>query len=41
VCGRVALIAAALAVLPTGPAVLTAIVAQVALLGLVAARVRQ
>ena len=41
VCGRVALIAAALAVLPTGAAVLTAIVAQVALLGLVAARVRQ
>ena len=41
VCGRVALIAAAPAVLPTGAAVLTAIVAQVALLGLVAARVRQ
>jgi len=40
VCGRVAVIAAALAVLPTGPAVLAAIVAQVALLGLVAARVR-
>jgi hypothetical protein len=40
VCGRVALIAAALAVLPTGPAVLTAIVAQVALMGLVAARLR-
>ena len=40
VCGRVALIAAALAVLPTGPAVLTAIVAQAALLGLVAARIR-
>lgn len=39
-CGRVALIAAALAVLPTGPAVLAAIVAQVALLGLVAARIR-
>lgn len=41
VCGRVALIAAALAVLPTGPAVVTAIVVQVALLGLVAARLRQ
>jgi hypothetical protein len=40
VCGRVAVIAAALAVLPTGPAVLTAIVAQVALLSLVAARLR-
>jgi hypothetical protein len=40
VCGRVALIAAALAVLPTGPAVVTAIVAQVALLSLVAARLR-
>ena len=40
VCGRVALIAAALAVLPTGPAVLTVIVAQVALLSLVAARLR-
>jgi hypothetical protein len=40
VCGRVAVIAAALAILPTGPAVLTAIVAQVALLSLVAARLR-
>jgi hypothetical protein len=40
VCGRVAVIAAALAVLPTGPAVLTAIVAQVAILSLVAARLR-
>jgi hypothetical protein len=39
-CGRVALIAGALAVLPTGPAVLTVIVAQVALMGLVAARLR-
>jgi hypothetical protein len=41
VCGRAALIVAALAVLPTGAAVLTVIVAQVALLGFVAARVRQ
>ena len=41
VCGRAALIVAALAVLPTGPAVVTVIVAQVALLSLVAARLRQ
>jgi hypothetical protein len=40
VCGRVALIAAALAVLPTGPAVLTAVAAHVALLSLIAARLR-
>jgi hypothetical protein len=41
VCGRVALIAAALAVLPTGPAVVTAVLAHVALLSLVAARLRR
>ncbi|HET6949996.1 MAG TPA: hypothetical protein VFI47_06465 [Acidimicrobiales bacterium] len=39
-CGRVALIAAALAVLPTAPAVVTAALAHVALLGLVATRLR-
>lgn len=38
--GRVALIAAALAALPTAPAVVLAIVAHVALLGLIAVRVR-
>jgi hypothetical protein len=38
--GRVALIAAALAVLPTGTAVLAAIMAQVLLMSLVAARLR-
>jgi hypothetical protein len=41
VCGRVALIAAALAVLPTGPAVVAAVVAHVALLSFIAARLRQ
>jgi hypothetical protein len=40
-CSRVALIAAALATLPTGAAVVTAIVVQVALLSFVAARLRQ
>lgn len=41
VCGRVALIAAALAVLPTGPAVVAAVMAHVALLSFIAARLRQ
>jgi hypothetical protein len=41
VCGRVALIAAALAVLPAGPAVVAAVVAHVALLSFIAARLRQ
>lgn len=41
VCGRVALIGAALAVLPTGPAVVAAVVAHVALLSFIAARIRQ
>lgn len=40
VCGRVALIAAALVALPTAPAILAAIMAHVALLGLIAARLR-
>jgi hypothetical protein len=40
VCGRVALIAAALALLPTGAAVLAAVVANLAFLSLVAAQIR-
>jgi hypothetical protein len=41
VCGRVALIAAALVLLPTGAAVLAAVVANLAFLSLVAAQLRQ
>ena len=38
--GRAALIASALVVLPTAPALVTAVVAQVLLLGLIVARLR-